>query len=182
MLRLLGDYTYYSVCVPVFENHFLFEVRSPFVAQPLEVSFPGGKIEENELPYEAAIRELKEELNIEADGKICEIEPLVTPFNTVIFPYVVAVNTLNLKANSSEVLKVFKVPIEFFATPLKKVTVDITLQLSNDFPYELIPNGQNYSWKKGMYEILFYKWNDKIIWGITAKIAHRAYEILNKGK
>ncbi|MFN6991413.1 MAG: NUDIX hydrolase [Fervidobacterium sp.] len=178
MLKLLGDYSYYAVCVPIVENNFLFEVRSSIVAQPLEVSFPGGKIEEGELPYEAASRELEEELNLKVNNKMYEIEPLVTPFNTVIFSYIVNVNKSDLKINTSEVLEVFEVPIEIFAKPIKRALVDVFLAIPDDFPYELIPNGRNYAWRKGKYELLFYKWEDKIIWGITAKIAQRAYDIL----
>ncbi|MFN3691516.1 MAG: NUDIX hydrolase [Fervidobacterium sp.] len=178
MLKLLGDYSYYAVCVPIVENNFLFEVRSSLVAQPLEVSFPGGKIEEGELPYEAASRELKEELNLKVNNKLYEIEPLVTPFNTVIFSYIVTVNKSSLKINTSEVLEVFEVPIKVFSRPAKRSLVDVILNLPDDFPYELIPNGRNYAWRRGKYEVLFYKWKDKVIWGITAKIAQRAYNIL----
>lgn len=156
----------------------IFEVRSPYVVQPLEVSFPGGKIEEGEAPYDAAVRELKEETNLDIVRKIANIEPIVTPFNTVVFSYIVEIDTFNLNINESEVTEVFTVPIEFFSVPFRKSTIDVVLQPPDDFPHELIPNGKNYPWRKGRYEVLFYKWNNYIIWGITARIAKRAYEIL----
>ena len=179
-MKFLGEYNYYAVCVPVYKDEMIFEVRSPFVVQPLEVSFPGGKIEEGESPYDAALRELKEETNLDGIRKIADIEPIVTPFNTVIFSYIVQVDNFDLKINEAEVMEVFKVPVEFFATPFKKSVVDVVLQPPDDFPYELIPNGKSYPWRKGRYEVLFYKWGDYIIWGITARIAKRAYEILKK--
>jgi len=177
-VKFLGEYNYYAVCVPVYNGEMIFEVRSPFVIQPLEVSFPGGKIEEGESPYDAAVRELKEETNLDVVRKIADIEPIITPFNTVIFSYIVEVDTLNLNINESEVTEIFTVPIEFFAVPFKKSTIDVVLQPPDDFPYELVPNGKNYPWRKGRYEVLFYKWKNYIIWGITARIAKRAYDIL----
>lgn len=177
-MKLLGEYNYYSVCVPIYKNEMIFEVRSPFVTQPLEVAFPGGKIEENETPYEAAVRELKEEINLDVIKKISDVEPIVTPFNTTIFSYIVEVDASNLKINESEVIEVFTVPIDFFSKPFKRSIVDVVLQLPDDFPYYLIPNNEKYPWRKGKYEVLFYKWNNYIIWGITARIAKRAYEIL----
>ncbi|MEN3042517.1 MAG: CoA pyrophosphatase [Fervidobacterium sp.] len=180
-MKFLGEYNYYAVCAPIYQDKLIFEVRSPYVTQPLEVSFPGGRIENGESPYMAAVRELKEEINVDILRKISDIEPIVTPFNTVVFSYVVEIGTLDFKINKFEVSEVFAVPINFFAEPFKKSTVDIILQPPDDFPYDLIPNGRNYPWKKGRYDVIFYKWNDHIIWGITARIAKRAYEILKNG-
>ncbi|MGC8903317.1 MAG: NUDIX hydrolase [Fervidobacterium sp.] len=179
-MRLLGNFTYYSVCVPIHQNHLVFELRSSWVPQPLEISFPGGKIEEDETPYEAAIRELYEEIGVGAGKKLFDIEPIVTPFNTVIFSYAVEVDLSSYKLNKSEVLDIFTVPIDHFSNPYKMVKVDVTLNPSEDFPYELIPHGRNYPWKRGTYEIMFYKWGGHVIWGITANIAHRAWEIFEK--
>ena len=47
------------------EIHLLFEVRSKKMkSQPGDICFPGGKIEENESPKSAALREASEELNL----------------------------------------------------------------------------------------------------------------------
>ncbi|MCR5468963.1 MAG: NUDIX domain-containing protein, partial [Lachnospiraceae bacterium] len=42
----------------------LFEVRSKYVPQPLEICFPGGHIEKGETPEQTALRECGEELGI----------------------------------------------------------------------------------------------------------------------
>ena len=49
-------------------------LRSELMSLPEKWEFPGGKHEENELPEEALIREIKEELNIEI--KIIEALPI----------------------------------------------------------------------------------------------------------
>lgn len=56
----------YAVFIPLIEidgeDHILFEVRSQNIAQPGEVSFPGGRLEEGEGFKDAALRETMEEL------------------------------------------------------------------------------------------------------------------------
>ena len=180
MTRLLGEFSYYAVCVPVFMGRFLFEVRSEYVSQPLEVAFPGGKIEDDETPFEAALRELREETGLSIVSKICDVEPVVTPFNTVIFPFIVEVDIKNMVISKSEVSEVFLAPVEFFETPYKVANVDVRLEPPDDFPYDLIPFQKDYPGKTGKYEVIFYKWDSYIIWGITARIARRAAQILRK--
>ena len=60
----------YAVLVPMVETGqgtgLLLEVRTEYVKQPGEICFPGGKIEEDETPVTAALRETCEELGISA--------------------------------------------------------------------------------------------------------------------
>jgi coenzyme A diphosphatase NUDT7 len=55
----------FAVLVPLIEIdgelNLIYEVRSNSIAQPGEISFPGGRIEDDESPMEAAIRETSEE-------------------------------------------------------------------------------------------------------------------------
>ena len=53
-----------SVCILAKKNKLLITQRPPNKSYPLFWEFPGGKVEKNENFYDAAIRELKEELNI----------------------------------------------------------------------------------------------------------------------
>ena len=56
--------SFVSVCILAKKNKFLITQRPPNKSYPLFWEFPGGKVEKNENFYDAAIRELKEELNI----------------------------------------------------------------------------------------------------------------------
>ena len=56
--------SFVSVCILAKKNKFLIMQRPPNKSYPLFWEFPGGKVEKNENFYDAAIRELKEELNI----------------------------------------------------------------------------------------------------------------------
>lgn len=47
------------------QNQILCALRSPEMSMPNSWEFPGGKIEENEKPEEALVREIKEELGCE---------------------------------------------------------------------------------------------------------------------
>lgn len=170
----MGEFEYFAVAVPVLENQFVFEVRSSLVKQPGEVSFPGGKIETGEEPLSTAQRELEEELGIANARFLFELEPLVTPFNYVIFPYVFQLENLRMNINPAEVDKVFCAPIDLFLSPHHVSRVDVVLQPADDFPYEFIPEGRNYPWKRGCYRVMFFLYNEYVIWGLTARIAHEA--------
>jgi len=56
------------------DNLVLCALRSERMSLPGKWEFPGGKLEVNELPEEALIREIKEELNVEI--KIIEALPI----------------------------------------------------------------------------------------------------------
>lgn len=55
----------------------------------------------------------------------------------------------------------------------------IEVKETEGFPYELIPNGKEYEFKRGIEKVVFYKYKDKIIWGFTAKIM---YDFIKKFK
>ncbi|MDK2886181.1 MAG: hypothetical protein PWP54_739 [Thermosipho sp. (in: thermotogales)] len=182
-IGFLTPYTEYSVVIPIVENkYFLFEIRSKFLKnQPSEVSFPGGKIEDNESPLDAGIRELYEEIGIKPKVILGKLKYLVTPFNIVIHPFIVKIEFNNILLNTNEVESIFKVPIDIFEKPLYKFEAEIKIIPPDNFPYHLIPNGKNYKWRKGKYEIMFFKYNDRIIWGLTARLAFEAYKKLKGG-
>ncbi len=180
-LKLLGDYEHYAVCVPLKEDKFIFEVRAPNIPQPLEISFPGGKIEENESPFESAVREMKEEIGLDVENLLAPLEPLVTPFNTIIYPFLVTVGESKYNLNTCEVSKILEIPVVFFEKPKIIANTEVVVVPDGSFPFELISNGKNYNWKKGRYKVYFYEWENYIIWGLTARIANRAYQILFGG-
>ena len=75
--------------------------------------------------------------------------------------------------------KVFTVPLSYFLkTKPKSYKINLRVERNKEFPYHLIPNGVNYKFKRGREEVLFYEYEDEIIWGFTAKMARRFVENL----
>lgn len=176
-----------SVLIPIVkkdsEYFILFELRSKNMkSQPSEISFPGGKIDGNETPIQAAIRETCEELgtyksNIDI---ISELDLFISPANILIHPFVGIINDIdNLNINKDEVDHIFLVPISYLLNnnPLHYKN-EVTVIPSHDFPYDLIPHKENYKFQSGYYDSLFYIYNNYVIWGITAKILENFLDFL----
>ena len=174
------NYTEFSVLIPILINknnyELLYEIRSENLKnQPNEICFPGGKIEKGESKEEAAKRETVEELLIDSDDVniIGPSDIMVTPFNTIVYPYVGIIKNYEYTYNNDEVKEVFTVPLSFFLYNEPQCHyIDVSLAPQNDFPYHLIQKGKDYRWGKGKYPVYFYIYKDKIIWGITARITY----------
>lgn len=181
-------YTRFSILIPLIiesDNlELLFEIRSENLkSQPNEICFPGGRIEEGEDELTAAIRETTEELCLKPQNIniIGPSDTLITPFNYIIYTYIGILNNYEYTYNG-EVNEVFTVPLSYFMSKNPEcyyINVDLKPDLS--FPYYLIQNGKSYKWGKGKYPVCFYKYKDKIIWGITARIIYDFITIL-KGR
>lgn len=176
-----------SVIVPIIKidnsYHILFELRAKTLNfQPLEVCLPGGRIEENETKLQAAIRETFEEIGISSDKieVICELDTFVSPFNSVIYPFLCTIEDLStLNINPQEVDHVFTVPIEFFKTTEPIVTENIIkIFPEKNFPHYLTSAKDKYEFNQGTYETIFYKYNNYVIWGLTARIINNLINIL----
>lgn len=176
-----------SVLIPVIKRNdnyeILFEVRSKNLkTQPNEISFPGGKIEKNELPLDACIRETCEELGTTKEN-IEIISPLdlyINHSNLIIHPYIGIIKDIdNLCINKDEVSEIFTVPISYLMDyKPDEFENDVKIEVHDDFPYDKVPNKQNYRFAVGKYSVLFYEYKDYIIWGITAKILENFLAIL----
>lgn len=178
----ISDNSHYvesSVLVPIIESKnglsLLYEIRSESLKkQPNEICFPGGKIEKGESKKNAAIRETTEELLISYEDIqfIGASDILVTPFNTIIYPFIGVLKDYKGTFNS-EVKNVFTVPLSFLMSyEPTYFYLDVNMQPENNFPYHLIQKGENYKWGKGKYPVYFYIYEDKVIWGITARITY----------
>lgn len=178
----------FAVMIPLIEInkeiHILFEKRaSTLKNQPGEISFPGGRIEENESAEKAAIRETCEELLIEEkDVEIySEGDFLVNPYAAIIYTFVgeIKKDFYEIKPSKDEVDRVFTVPLKFFLeTEPRSYKINLEVERNKNFPYHLIPNGENYKFKRGREEVLFYEYKGEVIWGFTAKMARRFVEFL----
>jgi 8-oxo-dGTP pyrophosphatase MutT (NUDIX family) len=177
-----------SVLVPLIgsgkDMSLVFEVRSAnLYSQPNEICFPGGKIEEFESAKQAAVRETSEELMIPESNIniIAELDTIVTPFNSILYTFAGELDEYAGTFNPEEVKEIFSVPLYFFVNtnPLRH-DINITMKPKGDFPYQMIQKGRDYPWGKGQYPVYFYIYEDKIIWGLTARIINNYVEILKK--
>lgn len=191
--RILNEYRFFSVLVPLVsvdnKANILFEVRSGNLKmQPNEICFPGGKVEENESPRDCAIRETSEELNIplEKVDIITELDHIITYSNFTLYCYLGQLEYCDISLrqfNRCEVEDIFLVPFDFFidSEPLY-YEVEILPKINDDFPFHLIPDGKNYNWRKGMNQIYIYQYEDRVIWGLTAKIINNMVKIIKNHK
>lgn len=176
----------FSVMIPLIkrrgEIHLLFEKRALTLRnQPGEISFPGGRIEKNESPRDAAIRETCEELLIgDEDIEIySEGDFLVNPYAAIIYTFIgeIKKDFFEISPSRAEVERIFTVPLKFFMeNNPKSYSLNLKVNRSEDFPYHLIPNGESYKFKRGREEVLFYDYKGEIIWGFTAKMVRRFVE------
>lgn len=182
------DFSKFAILLPLIEKegeiHILFEVRSHQLrSQPGEICFPGGRIDkEDESEEDAAVRETMEELGIERQ-QISDIFPLdyiVSPFGMIVYSYAGIIDAdVEFRPNPPEVDSLFTVPLSFFLEKDPKVyRVNFDIQPEESFPYDLIAGGENYNWRTRQVDEFFYLYEDKVIWGLTAKILTHFMEII----
>jgi 8-oxo-dGTP pyrophosphatase MutT (NUDIX family) len=172
------------ICKENNELQIIFEVRAKTLRhQPGDVCLPGGKIEENESPKEAAIRETMEELSLKDKDieYIGEMDYFVSPYGSIMYPYVARINTNEINPNMHEVDHIFKVPLSYFYNNEPKIyEMEIGPNLKEDFPFHLIKGGKEYKFSRGVLNQYFYKYGDYVIWGFTAIIIKSFIDIIKK--
>lgn len=185
---IIGSYKRSSVLILICKENnnlsILFEVRSlNMKRQPGDVCLPGGKIEEGELPLAAALRETYEELGIDATNIdiIGSMDYFVSPYNSIIYPFIGVLKSNEIKLSVDEVDHIFKVPVEFFVnnSPISHEMI-IKSEQKEDFPFNLIKDGKNYKFATSILKEHFYKFDEYIIWGFTAQIVKSFIDILRQ--
>ena len=176
-----------AVCVTLLltENgpDIILQVRSSKLEeQPGDISLPGGMIEQEETPQQAACRELEEELLIgkEQYEMIAPLDIMHTG-NLMIYPFLVVMKDYQGTFNDSEVAEIFTVPMSFFMQEEPEVhEISLEVKEPEDFPFEKICGGRKYGWRKWTEKVYFYEYQQYCIWGITAKLIHSFTEICKK--
>lgn len=177
---LTGARREYAVLCPLIDGpsgpSLLFEVRAAQLRQGGEVCFPGGRREGSESFLDCALRETEEELAIPRS----EIQLLGTPdflsnaAGALIRPVLGLVSPAGLAAmrpSAEEVAEVFTVPLSFFqTTPPEVYTYDLVPRVQADFPYDRVGISPDYPWSRGTVEVPVWYWQDRVIWGLTARI------------
>ena len=154
----------------------LFEVRSNRLKnQPGDICFPGGKIEKGETPLAAGLREFEEETGIPASevNVIARFDTFYGFADYTVHTFVAEIQETSLaklKINKEEVEEFFTVPLQFFKdNPPKVYEADIISDVA-DFPYEEAGISSSYNWRKSKNIIPVYRWQNRVIWGMTARI------------
>lgn len=176
-----------AVLVPLIEQgeemHVLFEVRSHTLRrQPGEICFPGGRLEQQDGSASVtAVRETCEELGLHRDQVelLGELDVLVG-HSQLIYSFVGQIEqSVEIKPNQDEVAEIFTVPLsELLQTEPVMHQVAFHVQPHEDFPFDLIPNGRDYAWGRGVIPQYFYQWQGRVIWGLTARILHHFLEVI----
>ncbi|WP_163098986.1 NUDIX hydrolase [Peribacillus alkalitolerans] len=186
-----GDrFSKYAVLLPLLEKedgvHVLFEIRSlQLRRQPGEICFPGGRIDGTDAnPSETAIRETSEELGISQETiySVYPLDYMVSPFGTIIYPYVgIISNPEAIKPNPDEVGEIFTVPLDHFKHTKPNVyKMHFQIKPEEQFPFHLIAGGENYNWQARNMDEYFYHYEDKVIWGLTARVLFHFLEVMEK--
>ncbi len=179
----------FAILIPLIEINgkweLIFELRSMDLrSQPGEVSFPGGRLEKNETYEEAAVRETMEELRIEEENieVLGELDYLISYSNMRIHCFLAKISGLNvdkISPNPGEVDHIFTVPLDFFLeNQPKEYYLEMETKYNAEFPYNLIPNGENYDFRKSRRKIYFYQYGDYIIWGYTAAMTKHLVDLI----
>lgn len=176
----IGKHKFFSVCIPLVPTDeglsVLMEVRaSELKTQPGDICFPGGNMEDGETPLECALREMEEETGIpaaEADI-LGQFDTLYGFSGYTLYTFVAALPGGILdrtRINEDEVSELFTVPLDFFAeTVPENYDVDVVSKV-DDSPYEKTGISPDYNWRKGKNVLPLYRYKDRIIWGMTARI------------
>ncbi|MFC0302362.1 NUDIX hydrolase [Virgibacillus soli] len=179
--QLLGynQYKKSAVLIPLIDidnkTHILFEVRSMTLrSQPGDICFPGGRMDAtDESPKHTAIRETSEELGIE-QNHVTDVIPLdyYVGEQRIIYPFIGTIkHPEQITPFSGEVAEIFTVPLDFFLTTKpKKYNVHFEVVPEENFPFDQIVGGKDYNWHVQHIEELFYEYEGRVIWGLTAKI------------
>lgn len=187
-----GNYRYFSIFIPLMEIdgeiHLIYEVRAHHLnTQPGEVCFPGGALEPGETPADAALRETCEELGLAPEHLELygEIDTLITPFGLILKVFVgKIIDTAfeDIPYSRDEVESIFSVPLDFLQEcPPEEHILEAKMSATPDFPYHLIAgDGETYNFRSSKYPVLFYTYENKIIWGMTARMTRNLVEILKK--
>lgn len=168
------------------QTHILFEVRSLNMrSQPGDICFPGGRIDpEDPSPKHTAIRETTEELGISAKSieSLIPLDYIVNDGRRIIYPFVgKLLKPEEIVPNQAEVEEVFTVPLDFFLTTEPEVyKVHFHVKPEENFPFDLIVGGENYKWNAGHIDEIFYQYNGKVIWGLTAKILTHFLQLIKE--
>jgi 8-oxo-dGTP pyrophosphatase MutT (NUDIX family) len=195
-------YTSYVVFIPLIreggETRLVFEKRAKEIRQGGEICFPGGAVETHlsEDAREAALRETREELGLEAEKILFggRLGTLITPWGSIIdlcFGSLEIRHLSECRPHAGEVERVFSVPLSFFRNHSPEVhrlrheirpayTGEDGAAISLPWMDLGLPDRYSKPWGLRTYPVYFYRYDGETIWGMTADIVLELLEILKE--
>jgi 8-oxo-dGTP pyrophosphatase MutT (NUDIX family) len=130
-----------------------------------QIAFPGGRCDPGETPWETALREAQEEVNL--DPSFVTLAGLLQGYRTVtgfhVTPVVGFIDpAATVEASPDEVADVFETPFEFLMDPG-----------NHQRQHRDLPDGE----RRFFYAM---PWNERFIWGATAGMLRALYERLHE--
>ena len=180
-----------AVVVPLLEMHgeptVLFQVRSSQMSwQPGDICFPGGRVQMDETPCQAARREMAEELGVDEDclDLLGELPEVASPIGVWLHPYAgVLRDCRNLELQAEEVAEIFCIPLaELLAMTPEMGSMEMATKPMPGFPHHLLPEYSKEWRRRGEYDVYFYVWKERVIWGLTAQVLKNFLDVCRKAQ
>lgn len=133
-------------------------------------AFPGGSLDKNESPEDAALRELAEEvgLKLDRDSILGRLDDFKTRSGFIITPVVVwGGSNVNLTPNPEEVESIHRIPIKEFMRKDAPILQEVP---GSENPILLMPVGN--SWIAAPTAALIYQFREVAILGRDTRVAH----------
>lgn len=158
-----------AVTIPILEHEgewsLLFSRRSSEMrVHKGQIAFPGGALDPDERPEEAAVRELWEEVGVPGGSVelIGRLDDLVTRTGFIVAPFVAIIQPpTEYVLQATEVVEAFEVPIEEL------------LDRRN-------PEIRYLDYQGGRYPSYFFTWSGFEIWGLTGRILKSFLDLLRR--
>ena len=176
-----------AVLIPLVQSDeglaIVLEVRArTLVVQPGEVCLPGGGIEADETPMEAAVRETCEELLVSPSQikVLGELGAFDGPGGRSLYAFVGELTDYEGTFSTDEVDRTFTLSLPWLLGHDPDVyQVSLEPRHPADYPWELVPGGKRYPWRARVNEVPFYRDTDPLVWGATARVLKRFAELLS---